>query len=544
MRFLVPKSRASMVCRVIAAAVLVIGACAGAVATAGLLQVKTLVGDISVHTGVSIKQLTLPKPGAPETILLIGSDHRASDPSTRDANTDTILLVHLNAHSSTINVMSIPRDLKVNVPSHYVPQASCATSSVPGDCAEKINAAYSQGGYSLLIKTIRQNVFPDLKITHIVDTNFRGFSDLVDAIGCVYADVDHRYYNISSGITGDPNDYSSIDIQPGYQRLCGHNQSISGALPFVRFRHTDTDLVREARQQDFLRWAKQNFSTGQLFSERDHLLHILAEHSTFDKNLQTNDALLDLFNLVLYANGGTLKQVPFPANLAQSSTGEDFVLPESTAAVRQAYAEFMHPTTRAAATPAKTSSSNPPAARHGGHGSAHHGGPAIDSAGLTADPLDGKAQAKGLTPNMGVYYPYLLDAHSQYCSDLTSLCLNESEPGSAYVGSYPRQYTVKEPDGKRVHAYFMTIALTSAGLGQYYGVQGLHWTDPPILRHPQGTKRFRGRTYDLFADDGGHITDVSFRVGPDVYWISNTLTSALPNHEMVAIAESMTLYRG
>src|ERR1700749_240700 len=139
MRFLVPKSRASMVGRGLATAVLVIGACAAAAGTAGLLQVKRLVGDISVHTGVSLKGLTLPKPGAPETILLIGSDHRASDPSTHDANTDTILLVHLNSHSSTINVMSIPRDLRVNVPSHYVPPASCATSSIPGDCAEKIN---------------------------------------------------------------------------------------------------------------------------------------------------------------------------------------------------------------------------------------------------------------------------------------------------------------------------------------------------------------------------------------------------------------------
>ena len=542
MRFLVPKSRASMVCRVLAAAVLVIGACAGAVATAGLLQVKTLVGDISVHEGVSVKQLTLPKPGAPETILLIGSDHRASDPSTRDANTDTILLVHLNAASSTINVMSVPRDLKVNVPSHYVPPASCSTSSIAGDCAEKINATYSQGGYGLLIRTIRHDVFPDLKITHIVDTNFRGFSDLVDAIGCVYTDVDHRYYNISSGLTGDPNDYSSIDIQPGYQRLCGHNQAINGALPFVRFRHTDTDLVREARQQDFLRWAKQNFTTGQLFSERDHLIHILAEHSTFDKNLQTNDALLDLFNLVLNANGGTLKQVPFPANLSQSALGEDFVLPQSTAAVQRAYAEFMRPTTHAAAAAKPTTTTA--SAHHAAHAPRHHAGPRIDTTGLMADPLDGKDQAKGLTPNMGVYYPNLIDSHSQYCSDLTELCLNPSEPGSAYAGSYPHQYMVREPDGKRVHAYFMTVALTSAGLGQYYGVQGLHWTDPPILRHPQETKTFRGRTYDLFADNGGHITDVSFRVGPNVYWISNTLTSALPNHEMVAIAESMTLYRG
>jgi LCP family protein required for cell wall assembly len=538
MRFLVPKSRAAMVWRVLAAAVLVIGACAGAVATAGLLQVKTLVGDLSVHAGVSVKQLTLPKPGAPETILLIGSDHRAGLSTFAHSNTDTILLVHLNAASSTINVMSIPRDLKVNVPSRYVPASSCATSTVPGDCAEKINSAYSEGSYSLLIKTIRQNVFPDLKITHIVDTNFRGFSDLVDAIGCVYTDVDHRYYNVSAPDLA--NNFSSIDIQPGYQRLCGHDQAVNGALPFVRFRHTDTDLVREARQQDFLRWAKQNFTTGQLFDERGHLLHILAEHSTFDKHLQSNDGLLDLFNLVLHANGGTLKQIPFPADLSQASIGDDFVLAESTAAEQQAYAAFIHPTQAA---PSKKPSSGPSAHRSA-HRSRRHARPAIDTSGLIADPLDGRSQAKGLTPNMGVYYPYLIDSHSEYCSDVNLECLDGAEPGSAYEGSYPRQYMVREPSGTSVHAYFMTIILTNKGLGQYYGVQGLHWTDPPILRHPQATKKFRGRSYEIFEDDGGHITDVSFRVGPNVYWISNTLTSALPNHEMLAIAESMSLYQG
>jgi LCP family protein required for cell wall assembly len=541
MRFLVPKSRASLVWRVLAAAVLVIGACAGAVATAGLLEFNTLAQVLRVHKGVSVPSLTLPTPGAPETILLIGSDHRAGEGSFRNSHTDTILLVHLNALSSTINVMSIPRDLKVNVPSRYVPQAECASSSVPGDCAEKINAAYSEGSYGLLIRTIKRNVFPQLKITHIVDTNFGGFSDLVDAIGCIYADVDHRYFNISQP---GPNDYSSIDIQPGYQRLCGGRQSIGGALPFVRFRHTDSDIVREARQQDFLRWAKQNFTTRQLFDERTRLLHIIAEHSTFDRNLQTPGALIDLFNLVLSANGGTLKQIPFPANLSQASIGNDFVLPDSAAAVRRVYAELMRPTTRRAASkPARRATSR--TSGHGSHGpSAHHRAPGIDTSGLMADPADGRAQARSLTPNMGVYYPDLIDAHSSYCSDLTTLCLNPSEPGSAYAHSYPRQYTVREPDGRRTHAYFMTIALTNAGLGQYYGVQGLHWTDPPILRHPQGTRRFRGRTYELFADDGGHITDVSFRVGPNVYWISNTLTSALPNREMIAIAESMTLYRG
>ena len=68
----------------------------------------------------------------------------------------------------------------------------------------------------------------------------------------MYGDVDHRYYNNT-----DYTDYSSIDVQPGYQKMCGTN-----ALAFVyASRHTDfPDIVRNARQQDFLRLVKDQFS--------------------------------------------------------------------------------------------------------------------------------------------------------------------------------------------------------------------------------------------------------------------------------------------
>jgi LCP family protein required for cell wall assembly len=318
-----------MAWRFVLCGVLLIAGAAATTAVAGLLQVKTIVGDISVNPGVVSKQIVLPKPGAPQTILLIGSDHRIGEPFST-ANTDTMLLVRLNAKSSTINVMSIPRDLEVDIPGHGM---------------SKINAAYSEGSYGLLIKTIKQNVFPDLKVNHIVDTNFTGFSDLVDAIGCVYADVDRRYYNDSnSGLPGDS--YSSIDIQPGYEKLCGHNQSVSGALPFVRFRHLDSDIVREARQQDFIRWAKDQFGVSKLLSERDRLLKIFGKHSTLDKGLQSTDGILDLFKLVLNADTSTIHQVAFPADL-QPCTLTSCVVTSNQDAEQAAFRRFMAITPKA-----------------------------------------------------------------------------------------------------------------------------------------------------------------------------------------------------
>ncbi len=211
-----------------------------------------------------------------------------------------MMLVRLNASSQTINVLSVPRDLEVNI---------------PGVGSAKINEAYSIGGTNLLLKVLRQQVFPDLHVNHIIDVNFGGFEDLVDAIGCVYADVDHRYYN-NTALTN----YSSIDIQPGYQKLCGDNQADSGALSFVRFRHTDSDIVRNARQQDFLRWAKAQYGISKLISNRDKLLRIFGKNAQTDRDLHTTDGLINLFDLVLNSAGHTIKQIKFPAQFLPCST--------------------------------------------------------------------------------------------------------------------------------------------------------------------------------------------------------------------------------
>ena len=515
MRFLLPRSRAGMLGRFFVAALLIIGSSAAAVATAGLLQVSTLVKDISVHTGITSKQIVLPAPGKPQTILLIGSDHRYGA-SFRMANTDTMLLMRLNSASSTINVLSVPRDLKVDVPGYGV---------------EKLNAAYSEGGYNLLIKTIRSQVFPGFYPNHIIDTNFQGFSDIVDAIGCVYSDVDHRYYN-DSALT----DYSSIDIQPGYQRLCGHNQSVSGALPFVRFRHTDSDIVRNARQQDFLRWAKEGYPLSKLLSHKNTLLRILGTHSTLDKNLQSTNGLLNLFDLVAFSDGDTLKQITFPASFSDDELGPSYVTADA-AAEQAAYRRFLAPTRKPAKAKAKAKAS----VTHSRKGAPKQG---IDVQGLSADPADGLAQAKALThPGMPVYYPRLIADGSDYCTELTGNCNQYPEPGYEYAHSYPRQYLIPVPGKGKRPAWRMTLDINS-DLGYYYGIQGVQWKDPPILNNPTATKVIRGRKLYLYADDGGHLTQVAWHVGKYTYWVSNTLSSFMPNHELVGIAASMVRYRG
>ncbi len=88
---------------------------AGATATAGLLKVKDFVGKLDLTKPLATKELVLPCPGKPETLLLVGVDHRYGR-GHGPGNTDTMMLVRINDSSTTINTLSIPRDLGVQIP--------------------------------------------------------------------------------------------------------------------------------------------------------------------------------------------------------------------------------------------------------------------------------------------------------------------------------------------------------------------------------------------------------------------------------------------
>jgi polyisoprenyl-teichoic acid--peptidoglycan teichoic acid transferase len=507
---LIPDSRRGMLWRFAIGAVIVVAFTATTTAVAGLLQFKQFATELSLTPPIKDAQVSVPDPGNPQTLLLIGSDHRAGTPFSA-ANTDTMMLVRLDPNSSTINVLSIPRDLRVLIPERG------------GLLPSKINATYSIGGPNLLIKVLRQQVFPGLHVNHIIDVNFGGFEALVNAIGCVYTDVDHRYYN-NTAITN----YSSIDIQPGYQKLCG-----ADALAFVRFRHTDNDLVRNARQQDFLRWAKAQYGAAQLISNRDKLLRIFGAHTQTDHNLHTVDGLINLFNLVAFSAGHAVKQIQFPADLQPCAPAPPIATPgvqvgqppcyvtAQASAERRVFQQFM---TRVHAAP----SSSP-------HGQVtHRPGPARSAraANLTADLADGRGEARTLSHHgLPIYVPRLIATGSRYCTSATC-------PIGPSPNSYPRAYTVHDQHRKPYAAYRMTLVVNPL-LGQYYGVQGTSWQTPPILNNPSQTRSVAGKQLMLYYN-GRKLTLAAWRTSRGVYWISNTLTDTLSNQQMLGIAASLT----
>ena len=124
----------------------------------------------------------------------------------------------------------------------------------------RINSAYSFcGGPKGTLLTIKH--LTGLPVNYLITVNFHGFKEVVNKLGGVWMDVDRRYYNKNVGTIAS--DYANIDLQPGYQRLNGEQ-----ALDFVRFRHTDSDLYRVARQQEFVRSFReqvaQSFSAGKV----------------------------------------------------------------------------------------------------------------------------------------------------------------------------------------------------------------------------------------------------------------------------------------
>ena len=500
-----PRPGRGVIWRFLLAGLLIFLCAAGATATAALLQVKQ-VADILDDESVPLPKgtegfLDDVDAGEPQTLLILGSDKRYIDEvQGNPARSDTIILLRLDPDRGATAVMSIPRDLKVEIPTKR------------GTVTDKINAAYSLGGPALTVKTIKQ--LTGLDINHVVNINFGGFKDAVDRLGCVYVDVDRRYFNDNNPPNGSATDYATIDIQPGYQKLCGEK-----ALDYVRYRHFDTDLVRAARQQDFLRQAKEQVGVSKLLSDREELLRIFARNTQTD--IRGTESILRLLKLGYESAQNPVQEVHFRSEIGQSyveATPED---------IKQTVDEFLQgkdsaggrgePEPRPDDKETKKRTERKPKP-HGYPGTFENPTPAEDQ-GIQAAVALSKIKKAGKGP-LPVYYPTLAAVGSTYVSDGTS----------------PRAYAIRDRGGHKYKAYRLVVQ--AQGLGQYYGIQGTDWTAPPILDNPTKTRRMRGRTYELFYD-GDRLRLVAWRTGKGAYWVSNTLLQTLSERQMLGVAQSL-----
>jgi LCP family protein required for cell wall assembly len=501
-----PRPGRGLIWRYLLAGCLIALCAAGATATAALLELKD---DVSILVGGSTplppgtaKALDDVPAGQPQTILVLGSDRRYIDKQQGNpVRSDTIILLRLDPDRGATAIMSIPRDLKAQIPTKK------------GVVTDKINAAYAIGGPALTVKTVKALL--GIKINHVVNMNFSGFRDAVDRLKCVYVDVDRRYYNDNNPPNGSDSDYATIDIKPGYQKLCG-----AKALDYVRYRHFDTDLVRAARQQDFLRQAKDQVGVSKLLSDRKQLLRIFA-HST-QTDINGTAAVLRLLKLGYESAQNPVQEVHF-----RSDIGQEYVT-ASPQQITETVNEFMEgkastgargtPKPRAddAARRAKTSRKKSSATYPGTFANPR---PAEDQGIQVAVDLSKIHRAGGV---LKVYYPKLAASGSNDVTDQAS----------------PRAYLIKDRSGHRYKAYRLVVR--AQGLGQYYGIEGTNWKAPPILDNPSESHRIHGRRFDYFYD-GDRLRLVSWRTSGAVYWVSNTLLQTLTNKQMIGIAQSLAL---
>jgi LCP family protein required for cell wall assembly len=203
---------------------------------------------IAAHSPIVVKAQKdlhpIASPSQPATALLIGYDARSGKEGfgIAGSRSDTVMLVRADPTNNTLSMLSFPRDLVVPI--------YCNGSEVPRT-TDRINSAWSTCGAEGTLDTVEH--LTGLPVNYLITVDFHGFKLLVNKLNGVYIQVDRRYLNTQGG----PGGYATIDLDPGYQKLDGEQ-----ALDYVRYRHTDSDIYRTARQQLFIEALKDRFASG------------------------------------------------------------------------------------------------------------------------------------------------------------------------------------------------------------------------------------------------------------------------------------------
>ena len=476
-----------MVGKFVLGAVIIVLLSATAVASALLLEVDASIKQVK-ETSVPIegvKNVLDPVPlGAPQTILLLGSDRRFADIKAKlKPRSDTIIVAHLDPDQNATATMSLPRDLRVQIPGHGM---------------RKINEAYELGGPKLTIRTVRELL--SIPIHHVVSMHFGGFRRAVDRLGCVYADVDRRYFNDNMG-PGE--NYATIDLKPGYQKLCGQD-----ALDYVRFRHEDSDFVRAARQQQFLTQAKAQIGVGRLLSDRRELLRIFGRYTETDIAQRNTPVILNLLKLAYESSKKPITEIQFPATDSADRASVE-ISDEALVETVQRFIDVRGPD--AVEDPAAKQQPKRIRARR------------ALAPGLVAAEREGENHVLATDVRLGplglpVFFPAVRLARGGYVQS-----------------SSPRSYEVHDRRKTRHRAY--RIVLYAGEVGQYYGLQGTTWKTPPILANPTDERRIGNRLYRRYFD-GAKIRLMAWKTPQAVYWVANSLTLKLTNRQMIDFAQS------
>ncbi len=523
-----------------------------------------------------------PATGPATTFLILGSSRRP-DQAPWLGNSDTMILVRLDPQHQLISMMSIPRDLQVAMPGYSGYQ--------------KIDAALSEGGPQLSIKVVQQVL--GVPVNHYILVFWQGFFQLVQSIGGVYTEIDHRYYNP----VGDS--WTPIDLQPGYQLLNGNQ-----ALEYVRFRHLDTDIVREARQQRVLLDLREQATHSLSITDIPTLLGVLG--GSIQTDVHDVSTVLNLGEFLLNLPKGRIYHTTMDVSL-----GPSFVYADQ-AQIGASVQRYLNPIVSGATTVASTSRSVPPGDVHVVVENANAGlmAAATVVGALRArgfDATSGGNAPAGLTESTLYYTAAGAQAAQTLVGTIAPVLLAPAQSGVVQgsplvlvIGpGFPFEHPFSRPSSPAASASSATTAasadatvpapsgldasivaaarppglrllvptrVTSSSslapvegvrvyrimrqgggswpavniafqdgpsvLGQYWDVQETTMPSPPLLQEATRTVTQGGRTYEII-DDASNVRVVAFRQARTWYWINNTLSDALSPGQMMAIAAGL-----
>ena len=169
-------------------------------------------------------------------ILVLGADAGSKSRQGTQGRSDTIILIRTDPDNHKIALLSIPRDLRVEIPRHGT---------------QKINAAYAFGGPTLAVKTVER--VTGLRMNHVVVVDFSTFGEVVDALGGVTINVPHPI--LSNKFECPRHTQAQCARWPGWRFRKGP-QEMNGrtALIYSRIREnkldpSESDFTRGERQQ-------------------------------------------------------------------------------------------------------------------------------------------------------------------------------------------------------------------------------------------------------------------------------------------------------
>ena len=222
----------------------------------------------------------LPHPDDQVNILLLGSDQRPDDWGFR---TDTIQLLTINPHESTVKLTSFPRDLYVYIPGYTV---------------QRINTAFGWGGFEALATTMEYNF--GVKPDYYVLTNFWSFVDVIDSLGGVTVQIERNLCDHRDGM-------GEYCVYAGPTWMDGET-----ALWYVRSRYSTSDIDRGRRQQEVLEALFDKLISLDGLQRASDLYNIYKQNVT--TNLSLN-VLLRFLPIASRVAGGN--------EIARQSIGED-----------------------------------------------------------------------------------------------------------------------------------------------------------------------------------------------------------------------------